>query len=102
MKSGVQMNFLERRVYADRALLQIVRMAREATPDTLSSREQRGVFRLEAMLAEKSSAVVTLHDGIASPFAARWAAFWTVLLTTVYSLGLRAHAYRQRKRRRDV
>jgi hypothetical protein len=76
MKSGIQMNFLERRACADRALSKLVHMARGATPPALSSREQRGVFRLEAMLVEKSSAPLSPRDRLGATFAARWAAFF--------------------------
>jgi hypothetical protein len=96
MKSGVRMNFLERRLYADRALSQLIRMAREATPETLSSREQRGVFRLESMLVEKSGAVLSARAPIGSSFATRWAAFYLVVFTIVHGLWQKARAHRQR------
>ncbi len=56
MKSGMQLNFLERRALADRALARLVQIAREETA-AMSSREQRGVYQLETTLVENSSAV---------------------------------------------
>jgi hypothetical protein len=96
MKSGVRMNFLERRLYADRALSQLIRMARDATPETLSSREQRGVFRLESMLVEKSSAVLSARAPIGSSFAVRWKAFSLVVFTVVHHLWQKGREHRQR------
>jgi hypothetical protein len=83
MKSGVQMNFLERRASADRALSQLVHMVRDAT-ETLSSREQGGVYRLESMLVEKSSvALPAAHVWIGSTLMARWLAFSTTMFVLV-------------------
>ena len=89
MKSGIRMNFLERRAFADRALSRLVRMARDAAPATLSSREQRGVFRLEARLVESSSAPPLAPRWTESPLAARWLAFATFVLTLVHGLWAR-------------
>ena len=96
MKSGVQMNFIERRARADRALSQLVSMARAAT-ETLSSREQRGVYRLESTWAEKSSAAPpAAHVWIGSAFAARWRAFSTIVLALVRVLSTRVRVYYQK------
>ena len=96
MKSGVQMNFLERRACADRALSQLVRMAREAT-ETLSSREQRGVYRLESTWAEKSNAAPpAAHVWIGSAFAARWTAFSIIVLALVRGLWIRVRVDSQK------
>ena len=96
MKSGIQMNFLERRARADRALSQLVRMTRAST-ETLSSREQRGIYRLESTLLEKSSTPPPLPQvGSRAAFAARWVAFSTLVLLLVGWLYARARAYSQR------
>ena len=56
MKSGVQLNFFERRALADRALARLVELAREET-GTMSSREQRGIYQLETTFANGASAL---------------------------------------------
>ena len=90
MKSGMQMNFIERRASADRALSQLVGMVREAT-ETLSSREQGGVYRLESTLIEKSNAALpAAHASIGSALAARWGAFSTIVLALVRGLWTRS------------
>jgi hypothetical protein len=92
MRSGVQMNFLERRVCADRALTQLVRLVREST-ETLSSREQRGVYQLESTLVERSSAAPPAsHVFSGSVSAARLMAFSTIVLTIVRGLWARGRA----------
>jgi hypothetical protein len=96
MKSGVQMNFLERRVSADHALSQLVGMVREAT-ETLTSREQRGVYQLESTWVEEAS-MARPRTGvwIGSAFAARWFVFSSVMIVLVRDLFARARAYCQR------
>jgi hypothetical protein len=95
MKSGVQMNFLERRANADQALSQLVGMVREVT-ETMSSREQGGVYRLESTLLENSSATLpAAHVWIGSDLAARWMAFSTVLLALVGGLWARVRLHAQ-------
>jgi len=47
------MNSWERRVLADRAVSNLVRMAQEATSDDLSRSEQDGLLRFEAAIAER-------------------------------------------------
>jgi hypothetical protein len=92
MRSGIQMNFLERRASADRALSQLVQMVREAT-ETLSSREQGGVYRLESILVEKSNAALSVSQvRLRSGLAARLMAFSTIVLTIVRGLWARGRA----------
>ena len=96
MKSGVQMNFIERRASADRALSQLVRMIREET-ETLSSRDQGGVYELESTLIERSRTgppAAPVRSRSAVP--ARWGAFWTVVLALVRGLWTRGRACAQR------
>ena len=96
MKSGVRMNFLERRAIADRALSQLVRMVREET-ESLTSREQRGVYQLESLLIERSSTELRAAQvGIGSAVAARWRALSTVVLVLVLGLWARGRAYAHR------
>ena len=96
MKSGIRMNFIERRASADRALLQLVRMVREAT-ETLSSREQGGVYRLESTLIEKSNAALpAAHVWTGSGLAARWEAFSIIVLALVRGLWARGRACARR------
>jgi len=90
------MNFLEHRLYADRALSKLIRMAREATPETLSSREQRGVFRLEAILVEKSSTAVSARASVGSNFVARCTAFSIIVLMVIQGFWQERREHRQR------
>ena len=104
MKSCVQLNFIELRAIADRALSQLIRMVREET-EALSSREQGGIYQLEAMLSEESSDVLPVaRVGLGSAFATRWMAFasavatrWTafstVMVTLALHLSVRSRAY---------
>jgi hypothetical protein len=86
MKSGVQLNFIERRVRADHALSQLVKMTRDKT-ETLSSREQRGFYHLESIPPEKSDAALPEpRVWTKAAWAARWLAFETVLIAFVQSL----------------
>ena len=96
MKSGIQMNFLERRLRADRALSQLARMVHDAT-ETLSSREQRGIYQLESTLAAGSkTALPAVRVWIKSTFVARWRAFSIFVLVFVRSLFARVCAYSRR------
>ena len=75
MKSGVQLNFFERRALADRALSRLVELAREET-EKMSSREQRGVYQLEAMSVERESdSLPAVRVWIDPVWLARWRAF---------------------------
>jgi hypothetical protein len=96
MKSGIQMNFLERRASADRALTQLVQMVRETT-ETLSSREQGGVYRLESILVEKSNAALSVsHVRLRSGLAARWMAFSTIVIALGRGFVARVCGYARR------
>ena len=93
MKSGVQMNPIERRACADRALAQLVQMVREET-ETLSSREQGGVYQLESTLVEKSNSESSaVRTRLVGAMAMRWRAFSTVLLVLVRALLARCRMY---------
>ena len=95
MKSGMQMNFIERRASAEHALSQLVRMVRETT-ETLSSREQGGVYQLESTLIEKSSTRLRAARAWFGPaLAARWIAFSTTVIALVRDLSARGRAYAQ-------
>lgn len=72
MKSGVQLNFLERRALADRALSRLVQITRDDTA-AMTSREQRGVYQLEPMFVEGASAMLPpARLAIDPKYLARW------------------------------
>ncbi|MET0596071.1 MAG: hypothetical protein ABW133_25445 [Polyangiaceae bacterium] len=79
MKSGVQLNFFERRALADRALSRLVELAREET-EKMTSREQRGVYQLEATLVEKASDPLPVVRVWIDPM---WLARWHALSASV-------------------
>jgi hypothetical protein len=85
MKSGVQLNFLERRALAERALSRLVRIAREDTA-AMSSREQRGIYQLEAMLADGSSEMRPDRGWIDPTLLARAEELWSVAIASVRQL----------------
>jgi hypothetical protein len=79
MKSGVQLNFLERRALADRALARLVEIARQETA-AMSSREQRGVYQLESTLLENSSAPCpSVRVWVDPAFVDRVRVLWTLV-----------------------
>lgn len=87
MKSGVQLNFFERRALADRALSRLVEIAREQT-ETMSSREQRGVYQLETTLADGTSALAPAVRGFIDPvWIERWKVFFLAVVALVRKTG---------------
>ena len=87
------MNPIERRACADRALAQLVQMVREET-ETLSSREQGGVYQLESTLIEKSTSESSaVRRRIAGAVTLRWRAFSAVLLVFLQALFAQFRTY---------